>query len=184
MGIIKSYLIEGTDLTITESLYWSFEASRQDSVQTWKLLNYDKSSITREQLIRLVNYEENSDFEVEEKQGKKELIISTYMEQGEYRIICDEIISETRPYNTEELIDIILNYQSESSKDKELLKKYSELLDHLKSFVENEKIKRERILEQDSGTNSESVIKANAKLSLIKQIFNLLEEFELRLSNN
>ena len=180
MGIVKSYSIEGANLVIREHLHWTFEADRQDSVRIWRILKFDKASITPEQLEKLIHYQENADFEVEERMGKKQLCISTYLDQGEYRIICDDILSETRPYNLAELTDIILNYKSHSSKSSNLITRYTNFIAHLKSYLENEKVKREGILEQDNGIRSESVIKANAKLSLVNQILNIIEEFNLK----
>jgi len=178
MGNVKSYSIVGANLVITETLYWTFEANRQDAIQTWALLNFDESSITSEQLENLVSYQDDADFEIEEKQGQKQLCISTYLDQSEYRIICDDLISETRPYNTAELTEIILNYKLHSSKDSELIYKYSSFLERLKIFIENERVKKERILEQVNESDLESVLKSKAKLSLITQIMNIITEFE------
>jgi len=180
MGIVKNYSIEGGNLVIREHLHWTFEADRQDSVRIWTVLRFDKASITREQLEKLINYQENADFEVKERMGTKQLCISTYLDQGEYRIICDDILSETRPYNLAELTEIILNYESHSSKNNNLIRRHTTFIDHLKSYLENEKVKKEMILEQDNGVRSESVIKANAKLSLVNQILNIIEEFKLK----
>ena len=178
MGIVKSYSIEGANLILRENLHWTFEADRQDSVRSWTMANFDKASITTEQLEKLIDYQENADFEVEERMGKKQLCITTYLEQNEYRIICDDIVSETRPYNLAELADIILNYESYYSKNYDLIKRYTNLIEQLKTFIENERVKKERVLEQVNAPNSEPVLKAKAKLDLITQLLNIITEFE------
>ncbi|WP_181305237.1 hypothetical protein [Rufibacter sp. XAAS-G3-1] len=178
MGLVKSYSIEGANLVLTESLFWSFEANRHDSIRTWTLLNFDKASITTEDLEKLVDYQEDADFEEKINSGKKQLSISTYLYQSEYRIICDDIVSEIRPYNSEELTDIILKHQLHSTDDNRKIINYSQFIGHLKDFLENERVKKERILVQSQTPESEAVLKAKAKLGLITQLMNLITEFE------
>ncbi|MBE7653959.1 hypothetical protein [Tenacibaculum finnmarkense] len=178
MSRFTSYKIVENKLILTENLYWTFEPNRKDSIQVWTFNDFDKKKITVENLENLISYNEDADIEIENNKSQIKVDIFTYFDNQNYEIHCSNYGTEIRPYNIDELNKIILNNENQFEKDEDEIQKYSEFIEKLSGFIENEKTKRERILNKLNETNSESSKKEKSKLKVLKQFENMILNFK------
>ena len=179
MGIYRSYQIIDNDLILNEDLLWAFEPDQQEAVQVWTLLNFDKTSITIEELDHFVNYGgEDAELEIEEENGKTKISIFTYSDQSEYTIICERLLQSKRPYTTNELNQKILNLRKLLDTEDKVVYNKNQIIEEINKFIANEITKKERIIADKINRNSTAYIKAHGQLDTLKQLKTIIETFE------
>jgi hypothetical protein len=175
MGTIKDYKITDNDLFITEDLYWTFQPQRQDAIQVWHLTNVTQSDLDIEKLEELKNYYDAVDIEEAEQNGEK-LLFKVYcdLEEKEYVFECDKIEAIQRPYNDNELTEIIIRFEKTWQDNTTTIHNLRQHIDKLKIYLTNQIEKKTKILEQISDTENSGHKKAKVQLDILKQIDNLV----------
>lgn len=176
MGVFIRYEKKGDDLYLYEDMYWTFEPNKGDAIRIWHLKNAEKCIREINELI-----EDGEDTYISTDiltNGKHELVIDTYG-SSEFVFICEQITSSFRPYNIQELTDIILDKEKWIKKQDSLISRYDNILRIVRKYVEKEMDNKELILQNISDKKRDAVVKSKSQLDILRVIHNLIEEAKL-----
>lgn len=180
MGIIKDYKILDKDLFLTEYLFPTFDAKRQNAVQIWHLINVTERDLDIEKLEEL----KGNDFiiyDVSVNEATKKHLFRACDDWPDKEIVfeCDKIEISQRPYNATELTEIIVRLEKTMQENLDTIVKQKHLIDNLKSNVLRQIETKLKILERVVDQENMGYKKAKIQLDVLRQI-----EFLLNDANN
>lgn len=173
VGTFTKYLIVDNDLYLTENMYWSFEPKRLDAIRVWKLSGVKNFDLDKKKLDTLISDNEVTDIEEIKADDIKRLIIDTY-EYGEFAFNCNEVHEELRPFNSEELTEMILRQENTSRDQQATIYKQQKLINELHKYIDKEIDKKTRILEELSSNANKTLIKSKHQLEILILFKNII----------
>lgn len=175
MSVIKSYKIDGSNLQLETYLYWGFQPNQPDAVQVWRLTNVDASDLNVSELEKLIAYEEDADYEQQIIGNRIRLKIATDLDNAVYTFTCDNINTQKRPYNVEELTSFLMRHIDSYQEQEAAFIKQRRFVEEVTKFVERSIERKLRILEESPDGASASRLKATHQLELLRELLTMMQ---------
>jgi hypothetical protein len=167
----EKYEIIGTDLLLTQNLFWEFKPYAKDCIIDWMLVNVDQGDRNKEKLELLITDDEVCEVLEISKGIRQQLIINT-LDGDSYIFSCDKIHQTVRGYNDSELIKLVIQ-------DKKIIQeletendKHNKLLNGLNTFIDKEIERKKNLIDLVPNKDNSTVLKSKHYLDILSQIKN------------